>query len=187
MTLSSKTSASWNMDDSRCLNSSWPRYSGSFYMKWWRQSPMGHLLLVITARCTYSLTFQGITELTQTMRIKTVPEIVNFPLKTSKLTLRYGVHLGGEHLGVSALAGSKDYEDGLASKYKDHKRFPKIFGKSHHETKKKKNRLPFSRGTQSIKDGGISVNLTPSTPSTDTYWECVLRPEVILVSWDVTE
>lgn len=94
-------------------------------------------MLVITARCTYSLTFQGITELTQTMRIKTVPEIVNFPLKTSKLTLRYGVHLGGEHLGVSALAGSKDYEDGLANKYKDHKRFPKIFGKSHHGKKKK--------------------------------------------------
>lgn len=60
-----------------------------------------------------------------------------FPLKTSKLTLRYGVHLGGEHLGVSALAGSKDYEDGLANKYKDHKRFPKIFGKSHHGEKKK--------------------------------------------------
>lgn len=38
-----------------------------------------------------------------------------------------------EHLGFSTMAGSKNYEDGFTSRYKDHKRLTKIFGKSHCE------------------------------------------------------
>lgn len=53
MTLNNKTYASWNMNDSRYWNSSWPNHADSFYTKWKVSNTLetyGHILLIITQK-----------------------------------------------------------------------------------------------------------------------------------------
>lgn len=92
MLLSNKAYGFCSVDVSRYKNSPSSNHSSSFYMKWKVDNtlePYGTPLVDhTTERCAHSLTSKGTAELAQAMRIKIVPEVVKYSLKTKKAPIR---------------------------------------------------------------------------------------------------